>query len=89
MENLGIALPRKALSENDKRAIEVLESTTKIVDGHYQIGLLWKQGEFLPNNRWLALKQLDQLDQKLSKKFDTKGKVPGYSGRRLGKRIRC
>ncbi|XP_075253227.1 uncharacterized protein LOC142345029 [Convolutriloba macropyga] len=66
-ENLGIASPRKALSENDKRAIEILESTTKIVDGHYQIGLLWKEGAFLPNNRWLALKQLDQLDQKLSK----------------------
>ena len=59
--------PRKALSENDKRATEILESTTKIVDGHYQIGLLWKQGAFLPNNRWLALKQLDQLDPKLSK----------------------
>ncbi|XP_075241658.1 uncharacterized protein LOC142336633 [Convolutriloba macropyga] len=67
VENLGIASPRKALSENDKRAIEILESTTKIVDGHYQIGLLWKQGAFLPNNRCLALKQLDQLDQKLSK----------------------
>ena len=67
VENLGIVLPRKALSDNDKRAIEILESTTKIVDGHYQIGLLWKQGAFLPNNRWLALKQLDQLYQKLSK----------------------
>ena len=67
LENLGIASPRKALSENDKRAIEILESTTKTVDGHYQISLLWKQGAFLPNNRWLALKQLDQLDQKFSK----------------------
>ena len=67
MESLGIASSRKALSEIDKRAIEILESTTKIVDGHYQIGLLWKQGAFLPNNRWLALKQLEQLDQKLSK----------------------
>ena len=67
LENLGIASPRKAWSENDKRAIESLESTTKIVGGHYQIGFLWKQGVFLPNNRWLALKQLDQLNQKLSK----------------------
>ena len=67
VENLGIASPRKALSENDKRAIEILESTTKIVDGHYQIGLLWKQGAVFPNKRWLALKQLDQLDQTFSK----------------------
>ena len=62
VENLGIASSRRALSENDKRAIEVLG----IVDGHYQIGLLWKQGAFLSNKRWLALKQLDQLDQKFS-----------------------
>ena len=67
VEKLGIATPQKALSYNDKRAIETLESTTKIVNGHYQIGLLWKQGAFLPNNRWLAMKQLDQLDQKFSK----------------------
>ncbi|XP_075250799.1 uncharacterized protein LOC142343002 [Convolutriloba macropyga] len=52
VENWGIASPRKALSENDKRAIEILESTTKIVDGHYQIGLLWKQDNvsFLPHH---------------------------------------
>ena len=67
VEKLGIASPRKALSEIDERAIEILESTTKIVDGHYQRGLLWKQGAFLPNKRWLALKQFDQLDQKVSK----------------------
>ena len=66
VENLGIASPRKALSENDKRAIKFLECTTKIVNRHYQIDLLWKQGAFPPNNRWLALKQLDQIDQKLS-----------------------
>ena len=65
--NLAIASPRNALSENDGRAIEILESTAKIADGHYQRGLLWKQGAFLPNKRWLALKQLDQIDQKLSK----------------------
>ena len=62
VENLGIASTRKALSEKDKRAIDILEATTKIVDGHYQIGLLWKQGAFLRNNRWLAFKQLEQLD---------------------------
>ncbi|XP_075257605.1 uncharacterized protein LOC142349743 [Convolutriloba macropyga] len=52
VENLGTASPQKALSENDKRAIETLESTTKIVDGHYQIGLLWKQDNvsFLPHH---------------------------------------
>ena len=35
VENLGFVSPRNALSENDKRAIAFLESTAKIVDGHY------------------------------------------------------
>ena len=86
VENLGIASPRKALSENDKRAIEILESTTKIVDDHYQIGLLWKQGAFLPNNRWLALKQLDHLDRKLSKNPILKEKYPATLDADLEKR---
>ena len=38
------------------------------VDGHHQIDFTWKQDAFLPNNnKWLALKQLDQIDQKFSK----------------------
>ena len=86
VENLGIASPRKALSENDKRAIEILESTTKIVDGHYQIGLLWKQGAVLPNNKWLALKQLDQLDNKLSKNPPLKEKYQATLDADLKKR---
>ena len=39
-------------------------------DGHYEIGLLWKENAKLPNNRWLAEKQLKQLNKKLSTKPD-------------------
>ena len=35
--------------------------------GHYQTGLLWRENAKLPNNRWLAEKQVKQLDYKLNK----------------------
>ncbi|XP_075241673.1 uncharacterized protein LOC142336649 [Convolutriloba macropyga] len=72
VENLGIASPRKALSENDKRAIEILESTTKIVDGHYQIGLLWKQDQKLSRNPILKEKYQATLDADLEKGYVVK-----------------
>ena len=56
VENLGIASPQKTLSENDKGAIEILEFTTKIVDGHYQIGLLWKQRCISPEQQMVSIK---------------------------------
>ena len=71
-ENLGIASPKKAMSKNDKRALEILENTTQLIDGHYQVGLLWKENAKLPNNRWLAEKQLYQLNEKLSKNSQLK-----------------
>ena len=67
IENLGIASPKKAMSKNDKRALEILENTTQLIDGHYQFVLLWKENAKLSNNRWLAEKQLDQLNDKESK----------------------
>ena len=40
IENLGIASPKKAISKNDKRALEILDNTTQLIDGHYQVCLL-------------------------------------------------
>ena len=58
--DLGIGSSKKAMSKNDKRALDILEITTKLVNGHYEAGLLWKENADLPNNRWLAEKQLHQ-----------------------------
>ena len=62
------------MSKNDEKALQILESTTKFSDGHYEIGLLWKENANLPNNRWLAEKQLKQLNKKLSTKPDLQNK---------------
>ena len=74
IENYGISSSRRAMSKNDEKAVQILESTTNFSDGHYEIGLLWKENAKLPNNRWLAEKQLKQLNKKLSTKPDLQSK---------------
>ena len=42
-------------SVEDKRALEVMERTLKMVDGHYQVALHWRYDPpYLPNNRVIA-----------------------------------
>ena len=56
-----------ANSIEDNRALEVLEETTRLKNGRYEVGLLWRNNvTHLPNNRSLAEKRLKQL----KKRFD-------------------
>ena len=56
-----------ANSIEDNRALEVLEGTTRLKNGRYEVGLLWRNNDtHLPNNRSLAEKRLKQL----KKRFD-------------------
>ena len=46
---------RVSASVEDKRALEVMERTLKMVDGHYQVALPWRYyPPYLPNNRVVA-----------------------------------
>ena len=74
IENYGIASSKKAMSKNDEEALQIFESTTKLSDGHYEIGFLSKENANLPNNRWVAEKELKQLNKKLSSKPDLQNK---------------
>ena len=51
-ENAGLIPDSKvSVSVEDKRAIAVMESSAKLVDGHYQIALPWRE---LSNDRVMA-----------------------------------
>ena len=40
--NDSIYDPKTSMSQNNKRALDVMESTAKLTNGHYEIALLWK-----------------------------------------------
>ena len=57
-----------AHSVDDVRALSKMKSSTKMIDGHYEVALPWKNDKpLLPNNRKLASKRLECLKRKLEK----------------------
>ncbi|CAB4028223.1 Hypothetical predicted protein, partial [Paramuricea clavata] len=65
-------------SVEDKKALQIMEKTLKIVDGHFQVALPWKNNPpYLPNNkivaerRGLLLKKRLLRDDELLKKYRT------------------
>ena len=70
LENYG-TLPKthpNLLTKNQKRAVKILENTYEFIKGKYQVALLWKKDNLvLPYNRNLALKRLENLENKFSK----------------------
>ncbi|XP_060592844.1 uncharacterized protein LOC132747468 [Ruditapes philippinarum] len=59
---------KESMSIEDKRALDIMESSLSYVDGHYKMGLPWRADDInLPNNLALAYARLNQLKHKLSR----------------------
>jgi hypothetical protein len=59
---------KTSLSIEDKRALNIMESSICLENGHYKLGLPWRDENVeLPNNISLAHARLDQLKKKLSR----------------------
>ena len=57
-----------SMSVEDKQARRTMESTISYEDGHYKLGLPWRDNDStLPNNLALAHARLNQLKRKLSR----------------------
>ena len=57
---------KPCMSVDDSKALAIMESSLKKVDGHYQLGLPWKNSNpFMPRNRVLAVQRLNSLRRKL------------------------
>ena len=66
------------LSREDMQAVDILEKTTTLNDGHYETGLLWRREDIpLPNNcreaemRLRSLKRKFHKDPNLEEKYRT------------------
>ena len=66
-ESFGVQVNRQSVkSQEDARAEMIMEDTTKLVDGRYETGLLWKREDVqLPDNRVMAVKRLESLEKGL------------------------
>ncbi|XP_044170564.1 uncharacterized protein LOC122954581 [Acropora millepora] len=59
---------KKAMSVEDQEALKRMENSVQIVDGHYEIGMLWKSvTPWLPNNKQMAEARLQALKRKLQR----------------------
>ena len=57
---------RLATSIEHRRALVILNSTTKFVDGHYEVGMLWRDpASQLPDNRSVAWRRFNSLNKRL------------------------
>ena len=66
--NDSIYDPKTSMSQNDKRALNVMESTAKLTNGHYEIALPWKNyPPCLKNNKSLAENRLKPLKRRLER----------------------
>ena len=55
-------------SKKDEAALEMLEASIVLRDGHYETGLLWKRPDIeLPDNRAAALTRLHHTERKLDR----------------------
>ena len=60
--------PKMSMSQNDQRALNIMEGTVKLSNGHYEIGLPWKNHPpHLENNRPQAESRLQLLKKRLQK----------------------
>ncbi|RUA05619.1 MAG: hypothetical protein DSY43_04230, partial [Gammaproteobacteria bacterium] len=58
----------KAMSQEDVRALQVMEETAKLVNGHYEVALPWRvYPPNLSNNKVLAERRLAMLKKRLTK----------------------
>ena len=66
---------KTSLSQNDNRALKIMQDTAALQDGHYTIALPWKDdAPCLENNRSLAEQRLRLLRKRLLKDSDLRVK---------------
>ena len=74
------------MSLDDKRALEGMESTAVLKEGHYEIALPWRHPPFrLPNNRVLAEHRRKLLRARLAKDPDLFQKYSAFIDNLLDK----
>ena len=71
-ETFGVKVNQQtAKSQQDERAERIMRETTKLQDGRYETGLIWRRDDVqLPDNHSAAVKRLESLERGLLRQPD-------------------
>ena len=76
-ESFGTSVNQPVLTPDDRRAMEILEKTTKKMGDKYEVGMLWRDEEVrMPNNYTMSYSRLRSLENSLRKNPE---RVEAYS----------
>ena len=79
--------PKMSMSQNDQRALDIMTKSAKLSDGHYEIGLPWRNDPpCLQNNRPQAESRLQMLKKRLQKDAVLREKYKDFMADLLHKR---
>lgn len=74
------------MSKDDKYVLDTLTRTVRIVDGHYEVGILWKSEDpWLPENELVNEEMLCSLKRKLKKYKELYKKERSFIDQHLNK----
>ena len=77
-------------SMEDMRAVGTLQSMTRLSDGRYETGLLWRNGDvWLPNNHCEAKKRKCSLKRRVSRDLDLEQRYRAVMKEYIGKGYAC
>lgn len=66
MEDFGMKIQTEKLSEDDQRAIDIMQRTMKPINDRYEIGQLYKYDDFVfPESKKMALRRLTLIEKKM------------------------
>ena len=69
IDNEGLVSEDDALSVSDQKVLDLWDKECRIVDGHYELPIPWKDSDMVvPNNLFVARKRLYNLKQSLLKR---------------------
>ena len=70
---------KTSMSQEDRRALEIMNQTVKLKEGHYEVVLPWRHyPPDLPNNKSLADHRLNLLKRRLTKDTSLHEKYTGF-----------